>query len=162
MLIGALGTEPKSLDDMLSGPNVKEWQTALNYEIGQLQKLGTWVIEDLPKGHMAIPCSMVLKEKCGPDGEITSYQVHIVTSGDEPPHQICSCTLLFACIYFLLHRRAPANCLYKFPPEFRISTYASHHTTFTLHHIALQLHCLLPSTTPGDDPIPPDHTLRAP
>ena len=78
VLIGALGTEPKLLNDTLS-PHAKEWQTVLNYEIRQLQKLGTWVIKDLPKGHMAIPCSTVLKEKCSPDGEITSYQVHIVT-----------------------------------------------------------------------------------
>ena len=73
VLIGALGTEPRSLDDALSGPHTKEWKTMLDYEIGQLEKLGTWVIEDLPKGHNAIPCSAVLKEKCGPDGEITSY-----------------------------------------------------------------------------------------
>ena len=72
-LIGALGTEPKSLDDALSRPHTKEWQTALDYEITQLEKLGTWVIEDLPKGHDAIPCSTMLKEKCGPDGKITSY-----------------------------------------------------------------------------------------
>ena len=30
-----------------------------------------------------IPCSMVLKEKCGPNGEITSYQVCIVTGGHQ-------------------------------------------------------------------------------
>ena len=72
-LIGALGTEPKSLNDALSGPHAKEWQTVLDYKIGQLKKLGTWVIEDLPKGHNVIPCSAVLKEKCSPDGEITSY-----------------------------------------------------------------------------------------
>ena len=53
--------EPKSLDDVLSRHNAKEWQMALDYEIGQLQKLSTWVIEDLPKGHTAIPCSTVLK-----------------------------------------------------------------------------------------------------
>ena len=80
-LIGALGTEPKSLDDALSRPHTKEWQTALDYEIGQLEKLGTWVIEDLPKGHNAIPCSAVLKEKRSPDGEITSYRVRIVAGG---------------------------------------------------------------------------------
>ena len=81
VLIGTLGTEPKSLNDALSGPHAKEWQTMLDYEIGQLEKLGTWVIEDLPKGHNAILCSAVLKEKHGPDGEITSYQVCIVTGG---------------------------------------------------------------------------------
>ena len=80
-LIGTLGTEPRSLDDALSRPHTKEWQTALDYEISQLEKLGTWVIEDLLKGHNMILCSTVLKEKCGPDGEITSYRVCIVTGG---------------------------------------------------------------------------------
>ena len=80
-LIGALGTEPRSLNDALSGPHAKEWQTALDYEISQLKKLGTWVIEDLPKGHNAILCSAMLKEKHGPDGKITSYRVHIVAGG---------------------------------------------------------------------------------
>ena len=47
--------------------------SALDYKIGQLKKLGTWVIEDLLKGHNAILCSAVLKEKHGPDGESTSY-----------------------------------------------------------------------------------------
>ena len=81
VLIGALGTEPKSLSDALSGPHTKKWQTTLDYKISQLEKLRTWVIEDLPKGHNAILCSTVLKEKCSPDGKITSYQVHIVTEG---------------------------------------------------------------------------------
>ena len=69
------------LDDALSRPYAKEWQTTLDYEIGQLEKLGTWVIEDLPKGHNTIPCSAMLKEKCGLDGEITSYRVRIVAGG---------------------------------------------------------------------------------
>ena len=73
VLIGTLGTEPRSLDNALSGPHTKEWQTTLDYEIGQLEKLGTWVIEDLPKGHNVILCSAMLKEKCSLDGEITSY-----------------------------------------------------------------------------------------
>ena len=59
VLIGTLGTKPKSLDNALSGPHAKEWQTVLDYEIGQLEKLGTWVIEDLPKGHNPILCSAV-------------------------------------------------------------------------------------------------------
>ena len=41
ILIGTLGTELKSLDNALSGPHAKEWQTMLDYEISQLEKLGT-------------------------------------------------------------------------------------------------------------------------
>jgi len=39
------------------------------------------VVEDLPKGHTAIPCSEVLKIKRGPNGEIQSYRMRIVAGG---------------------------------------------------------------------------------
>ena len=42
------GVDPKMLDKVLRGPNSKEWQEALEYEISQLEKLKTWVVEDLP------------------------------------------------------------------------------------------------------------------
>ena len=29
--VGAMGTEPASIDEALQGPNAKEWQAALNY-----------------------------------------------------------------------------------------------------------------------------------
>jgi hypothetical protein len=50
--VGHAGTDPKTLDEVLRGPNAKEWQAALDYEIGQLEKLGTWVVEDLPPGKL--------------------------------------------------------------------------------------------------------------
>ena len=75
------GVNPKTLDEALRGPNAKEWQEALKYEIIQLEKLKTWVVEDLPLGHTAIPCSEVIKVKCRPDGEIKSYRVRIVAGG---------------------------------------------------------------------------------
>ena len=80
-LIGGLNSEPGSLEEALRGPNAKEWQTALEYEIDQLEKLGTWIVEDLPKQHTAIPCGEVLKIKRGPNGEVQSYRVHIVAGG---------------------------------------------------------------------------------
>ena len=43
-------SELKTLDEALQGPQAKEWQRALEYEINQLEKLGAWVVEDLPKG----------------------------------------------------------------------------------------------------------------
>ena len=80
-LVGGLSSEPGSLNEALRGPDAKEWQTTLEYEINQLEKFGTWVVEDLPKGHIAIPCSEVLKIKRGPNGEIQSYRVRIVAGG---------------------------------------------------------------------------------
>ena len=46
-----------------------------------MEKLGTWVVEALPKGQSAIPCSEVLKIKQGPDGKIKGYRVRIVADG---------------------------------------------------------------------------------
>jgi hypothetical protein len=82
-LLGCLHSEPQSLDEALRGPNAKEWQEALDYEIHQLEKLGTWVIKDLPPGQTAIPCSKVLKIKRGPSREIQSYRVRIVAGGQK-------------------------------------------------------------------------------
>ena len=62
-LIAPLKYEPKTIDEALRGPDAEKWQEVLVYEINQLEKLGTWIVEDLPKGHNAIPCSEVLKIK---------------------------------------------------------------------------------------------------
>ena len=61
--VGHTGSDPKTPDEALRGPDAKEWQAALEYEINQLKKLGTWVVEDLPHGQTAIPCSEVVKVK---------------------------------------------------------------------------------------------------
>ena len=76
--LGHSDSDPKTLDEALCGPNAKEWQEALDYEINQLQKLGTWVMEDLPAGQTTIPCSEVMRVKRGPNGEAQSYRVRIV------------------------------------------------------------------------------------
>ena len=57
--VGHPSTDPHMLDKALQGPNAKEWQEALEYEINQLQKLGTWVVEDLAKArqqYRAVRC----------------------------------------------------------------------------------------------------------
>ena len=69
----SMGSEPKTLDKALAGPNMKEWQAAYNYEISQLLKMGVFAAEDLPKGKTVIPYSLVFKEKHSADGNIESY-----------------------------------------------------------------------------------------
>jgi len=80
-LVGSIGPDPRTLDEVLRGPDAKHWQEALEYEISQLEKLETWEVIDLPHGHTAIPFSEVLKVKRGPDGEVQSYRVRIVAGG---------------------------------------------------------------------------------
>ena len=80
-MVGHTWLDPQMLDEALQGPNAKEWQAALDYKIGQLQKFRTWVVEDLPKGQTAIPCREVLRVKRGPSGEVQSYRVQVVAGG---------------------------------------------------------------------------------
>ena len=79
-LIGGLNFEPTSIDEALRGPDAQKWQEALDYEISQLEKMGTWVVENLPAGHTAIPCSEVLRIKRGPNGEIQNSRATMSVS----------------------------------------------------------------------------------
>ncbi|KAG2750195.1 hypothetical protein P692DRAFT_20687460, partial [Suillus brevipes Sb2] len=45
--MAAAVAEP-TLAQALRGPDAQEWQEALDYEISQLEKLGTWELADLP------------------------------------------------------------------------------------------------------------------
>ena len=62
-MLGQCESDPKTLDEALCSLNTKEWQEALDYEISQLEKLGTWVVKNLPHGEIVIPCSEVVKVK---------------------------------------------------------------------------------------------------
>ena len=91
---------------------------------------------------------------------------------------ICSHSCLpfvFNLPVFTFHQKniiteAPTNCLYESPPELRFRTYASHLFRTISHYFALfriASHCHDPTVstshnTPGDNPLPPDCTLRAP
>ena len=70
-----MGAELKMLDKALRTPHAKQWQAAYNYEIAQLEKLGTWDIVRLPPGKTPIPHSLVFTERLGADGNINSWRV---------------------------------------------------------------------------------------
>ena len=73
VLITSAGPAPCTLEEAYNVPNKDKSEKAWQYEIAQLKKLGTWVIEDLPKGQVVIPCSEVLREKLGPNGETNVF-----------------------------------------------------------------------------------------
>ena len=81
VLLTAGGSTPHTFDEALRSPNHHSWQKALDYEIGQLEKLSTWVIEDLLKGQTMISCSMILKEKQGSIHDISESRIQIVAGG---------------------------------------------------------------------------------
>jgi len=87
-LASAMGTEPRTFDEALRGPNAAQWQAAYDYELSQLEKLGTWEVVYLPEGETAIPFTEVLKVKRGPDDEIDSYRLRIVAGGHKQVHGV--------------------------------------------------------------------------
>jgi Reverse transcriptase (RNA-dependent DNA polymerase) len=80
-LAGYCNASPKTFDEAICSPNIKEWEKALAYEISQLEKLETWAVKFLPPGQTAISCSEVVRVKCSPDKQVQSYRVRIVAGG---------------------------------------------------------------------------------
>jgi hypothetical protein len=84
----ALATaEPEpTLKEALSGPDGEEWQAAIDYEIGQLEKLSAWKIVSHPPRANIIPCHFVLATKRGPDGEKLKLRARLVANGQRQKH----------------------------------------------------------------------------
>src|SRR5882762_7556591 len=70
-----------TLNEALSRPDMQEWQAAIDYEIGQLEKLGAWKIVDPPRASNIIPCHFVLATKRGPDSEKLKLRARLVANG---------------------------------------------------------------------------------
>jgi hypothetical protein len=57
------------LKEALSRPDGAEWQAAIDYEIGQLEKSGVWqIVNPLPHANIIL-CHFVLVTKHGVDRE---------------------------------------------------------------------------------------------
>jgi hypothetical protein len=80
VLTGSMGTEPASIDEALTSPDAEAWNTALEYEINQLQKLCTEIV-DKPKDKPIIPCSAILREKQDANDNVGTRCVQIIVDG---------------------------------------------------------------------------------
>jgi len=85
--LAAAEPEP-TLKQALNGPDAAEWQEAIDYEIGQLEKLGAWKIVDPPARANLIPCHFVLATKRGPDGEKLKLRARLVANGQRQQYGI--------------------------------------------------------------------------
>jgi hypothetical protein len=77
-----------TLREALSGPDGAEWQAAVDYEIGQLEKLNPWKIVDYPLYTNIILCHFILATKRGPDGEKLTLQACLVANGQRQKHRL--------------------------------------------------------------------------
>jgi hypothetical protein len=62
------GTELKNFKEVMSGEDRDEWEKAIGEEIGMLEKMGTWRLEDLPDGRTAVKCRWVFLKKKDENG----------------------------------------------------------------------------------------------
>ena len=81
--------EPRTIQEALQSPNLKQWEKAIQMEYEQLKWTGTfeWV-KNLPDGQKAVCSKIVLKEKHDGDGNIIKLKAQIVAKGfDQVPGQ---------------------------------------------------------------------------
>ena len=68
------GTELKSFKEAMSSEDWDEWEKAIGEEIGMLEKMGTWRLEDLPDGRTAVGCKWVFLKKKDKNGNTVRFK----------------------------------------------------------------------------------------
>ncbi|GJY98870.1 putative RNA-directed DNA polymerase [Tanacetum coccineum] len=70
--------KPKTYKEAFSDPR---WIEAMNNEMQALNRNGTWVITDLPKGRRVVSCKWIYKIKYKSNGEVERYPLWLVARG---------------------------------------------------------------------------------
>ena len=79
----ALGNndDPRSVEEAFAGAESREWSEAIDAEIKQLERLGTWELVLAPAGANIINSGFVLTRKRDASGKISSYKARFVGKG---------------------------------------------------------------------------------
>ncbi|GBE84071.1 hypothetical protein SCP_0600490 [Sparassis crispa] len=75
------GDEPRSLTEAQASPEWSEWEKAVKAEYDQLQGMGTWELQDLPKDRNAVGCKWVFQRKTNKEGQVVKYKARLVAQG---------------------------------------------------------------------------------
>jgi hypothetical protein len=77
--------EPRNIPQMLTeakaSPEWPEWEKAIKAEMEVLGEMGTWKLEDLPKGRETVGCKWVFDVKHDHEGKISRYKARLVAQG---------------------------------------------------------------------------------
>ncbi|CAI7848500.1 unnamed protein product, partial [Closterium sp. NIES-54] len=73
--------EPKTLAEVLSGPDAEKWKQSVKEEYDSLLENETWELCELPPGKKAISSKLIFRHKYGPDGALTHYKSRLVAKG---------------------------------------------------------------------------------
>lgn len=72
---------PSTYEEAVSGPQQKQWETAINDELRSLALNNVWELVDTPKGANIVSCKWVFKIKRLPSGQIDRYKARLVAHG---------------------------------------------------------------------------------
>ena len=69
------------VENAINGPESGDWKHAINEELAQIEKLGTWELVEAPNDANVIPCRWVLCRKRNAQGKISRYKARLVAKG---------------------------------------------------------------------------------
>jgi len=72
---------PRTLCEAREPPDWPDWETAIQAELDQLQKMGTWELVDPLQGCTPITNKWVLTKKYNKDGNLQKYKARLVAHG---------------------------------------------------------------------------------
>jgi transposase InsO family protein len=72
---------PKNFEDAIEGSEGEEWKKAMDEEIGSLEKMGTWRLEELPADRRPIGCRWVYAKKRDEHGNVVKFKARLVAQG---------------------------------------------------------------------------------
>ena len=76
-----IATEPKDFREAVSGGEEVQWRKAMDEEMRNLEKMGTWELTDLPEGGTPIVCKWVYLKKTDENGNVTKFKAQLVAQG---------------------------------------------------------------------------------
>jgi hypothetical protein len=82
-LAGSIEDDPMSVKEAKNRPDWAKWKVAMDDEIEQLRKLGTWTLVELPQGRVAIDNKWVYRLKRDIEGIIQKHKARLVAKGFE-------------------------------------------------------------------------------
>lgn len=72
---------PQTLQDVMKREDWPQWKEAMDKEMNQLDKLGTYTVTDLPSGRKPVGCRWVFAIKHDANGNVIKYKARLVAQG---------------------------------------------------------------------------------
>jgi hypothetical protein len=79
--MSAITEDQPHIDEAIKGPESDQWKEAIEAELTQIEKLGTWDIVEAPLGANIIDSRFVLRRKRDAQGNISRYKARLVAKG---------------------------------------------------------------------------------